>query len=128
MMFLDFMSEMRRPMDIWKGMILAQIFILVVYVIFGVVVSKYQGHFSINPAWQGISIYTWQTVANSIPLVTSLIAACLCGNIGIKVLYQTILVDLLHMPPLLSKKGKWVWVGIVPIYWSIAFLIGSAIP
>ncbi|KAG0650724.1 hypothetical protein D0Z07_2310 [Hyphodiscus hymeniophilus] len=128
MMFIEFMSEMRRPMDFWKGMILAQIFILVVYVTFGVVVFKYQGQFAINPAMQGISTYTWQTVTNSVFLVSGLIAACLYGNISIKVLYQTIMIDLLNLPPLSSKKGKWIWVGLVPIYWSIAFLIGSAIP
>lgn len=24
--------------------------------------------------------------------------------------------------------GKWLWVGLIPIYWSIAFVIGAAIP
>ena len=40
-MFVAFLSEMRRPMDFWKGMLLAQTFITVVYVFFGAVVSDY---------------------------------------------------------------------------------------
>lgn len=40
-MFIAFLSEMRRPMDFWKGMLLAQTFITVVYVFFGAVVSDY---------------------------------------------------------------------------------------
>ena len=81
MIFIEFMSEMRHPMDFWKGMILAQIFILVVYVTFRVVVYKYQGHFAINPAMQGISVDTWQTVTNSTSLATGLNAAGLYDNI-----------------------------------------------
>ena len=37
MLFIEFMSEMRRPMDFWKAMIMAQSFILVVYMLFGLV-------------------------------------------------------------------------------------------
>ena len=33
-LFVEFMSEMRRPFDFWKGMICAQIFIYCVYMIF----------------------------------------------------------------------------------------------
>ena len=24
--------------------------------------------------------------------------------------------------------GKWLWVGLIPVYWSLAFVIGAAIP
>lgn len=33
------MAEMRHPMDFWKGMLVAQTFICVVYIFFGVFVS-----------------------------------------------------------------------------------------
>lgn len=33
------MAEMRHPMDFWKGMIIAQVFITVVYIFFGAFVS-----------------------------------------------------------------------------------------
>lgn len=38
-MFVNFLSEMRHPMDFWKAMIMAQTFITVVYIFFGVFVS-----------------------------------------------------------------------------------------
>ena len=34
-MFVAFLSEMRRPMDFWKGLLMGQTFITVVYVFFG---------------------------------------------------------------------------------------------
>lgn len=37
-------------------------------------------------------------------------------------------VQLFKAPPLYTKSGKWIWAGLVPIYWSIAFVIGGAIP
>lgn len=38
-MFVAFLSEMRRPMDFWKGLLVAQTFITVVYIFFGAFVS-----------------------------------------------------------------------------------------
>lgn len=32
------------------------------------------------------------------------------------------------MPPLTAKTGKIIWIGLIPIYWAIAFVIGSVIP
>lgn len=57
-----------------------------------------------------------------------MIAAALYGNIGIKVLYANVGRDLLKFPPLESTKGKWIWVGFVPLYWGLAFIVSSAIP
>jgi hypothetical protein len=36
--------------------------------------------------------------------------------------------ELIRAPPLTTKKGKWLWVGIVPIYWSLAFIVAAPIP
>lgn len=38
-MFVAFLSEMRHPMDFWKGLLCAQTFISVVYIFFGAFVS-----------------------------------------------------------------------------------------
>lgn len=76
----------------------------------------------------GISAYGLQTVGNVFAMVSALIAAALYGNIGIKVLYNNILVELFRAPPLTTKAGKFVWVGLVPIFWAIAFVIASGIP
>lgn len=37
-LFVAFLAEMRQPFDFWKGMIIAQTFICVIYTIFGAVV------------------------------------------------------------------------------------------
>jgi len=42
------MAEMRRPMDFLKSMALAQLFITVVYMFFGLFVYSYQGQFVVN--------------------------------------------------------------------------------
>jgi hypothetical protein len=82
----------------------------------------------INPANQGMSMRGPLVAGNILYLVTGLIAAALYGNIGIKVLYQACFKELLHLPDLGSKKGKWIWVFFVPIYWALAFLLAAAIP
>lgn len=127
-LFCELMSEMRRPMDFWKGMIFAETFIFLCYVIFGLVVYSQQGQYAYNPAYQGINPYAWQTVGNVLSLVSGLIAACLYGNIGIKVLYANLGRGLLHFPALETKKGKLIWVFFVPLYWLLAFVIGAAVP
>jgi len=128
MLFVEFMAEMRRPFDFWKGMLAAQAFIYVVYLFFGLFVYSQQGQFTFIVAYQGISSFAWQTVANSFGLVSGLIAALLYGNIGIKVIYNNVLTDFFGAPPLETKRGKWLWVVIVPVYWAFAFIVGGAIP
>jgi hypothetical protein len=61
-------------------------------------------------------------------VLSGLIAAGLYGNIGIKVLYNNFLVDLFHVPPLTTSRGKIIWIVLVPIWWSTAYIIAGAIP
>ncbi|CAD6454262.1 2f31d49e-6dae-40b9-937e-d27e55f8963a [Sclerotinia trifoliorum] len=128
MLYCEFMAEMKRPLDFIKAQFLAEIFIFVCYLIFGCVVYSQQGQFTYNPANQGLSPYSWQTVTNALSLVSGLIAAVLYGNIGIKVIYQNIVEDLFNGPELNSKKGRIVWIVMVPLYWAFAFVVGSAVP
>jgi hypothetical protein len=128
MIFIEFMAEMRRPMDFWKAMALSQAFIFVVYMFFGLFVYTFQGQYAINPANQGISTYGLQTAANAISLTAGLIAAALYGNIGVKVIYNNVLVEIFGFPHLTATLGKYFFAASVIVYWSIAFIIGSAIP
>jgi len=127
-LFVEFLAEMRRPRDFIKAMWGAQIFIYTVYLIYGCYVYHFQGQYSFNPSYQGVSLYGWQTVGNMTSLIAALIAAGLYGNIGIKVLYNNILVDIFHAPPLVARRGKMIYAAIVPIWWTIAFIIAAAIP
>ena len=44
-----------------------------------------------------------------------------------EVIYNSIGVQIFHAPPLYTKSGKWLWAGLIPIYWCIAYAIGGAI-
>ncbi|KAF7953859.1 uncharacterized protein EAE97_001258 [Botrytis byssoidea] len=128
MLFVAFLAEMRHPMDFWKGLICADLFIYLVYMFFGIFVYSYQGQYSYNPVIQGLSPYNWQTAANIMNLITGLIAAVLYGNIGIKVAYIEVFQGLFNAPPLTTKSGKILWITMVPLYWVIAFVVCAAIP
>ncbi|OCK74275.1 hypothetical protein K432DRAFT_409998 [Lepidopterella palustris CBS 459.81] len=127
-LFVEFLAEMRRPTDFIKAMWGAQFFIYCVYLIYGCFVYHYQGQYSYQNAYQGVSVYGWQTVGNMLSLIAALIAAGLYGNIGIKVVYNNVLMELFNAPPLITKHGKIIYACLVPIWWSIAFVIAAAIP
>ncbi|KAF2101224.1 hypothetical protein NA57DRAFT_34581 [Rhizodiscina lignyota] len=127
-LFVEFLAEMKRPFDFYKAMWGAQFFIYAVYLIYGCFVYHYQGQYSFQPSYQGVSVYGWQTAGNMISLIAALIAAGLYGNIGIKVLYNNILVDIFNAPLLITKPGKIIYACIVPVWWAVAFVIAAAIP
>ncbi|PWY86643.1 hypothetical protein BO70DRAFT_333027 [Aspergillus heteromorphus CBS 117.55] len=129
-LFNELMAEMRRPYDFWKGFVIAEIFIYVCYLIEGMVVYNAQGQFCYNPAYQGIpdSAYKYQTVGNALSFITAVIAALLYANIGVKVFYSSVMRDVFHMPPLDHKSGKLIWIGLVPVYWGLAFVLAGAVP
>ncbi|KAH7925998.1 hypothetical protein BV22DRAFT_1088031 [Leucogyrophana mollusca] len=128
MIFIEFIAEMRRPMDFWKALAVSQVFICFVYMLFGVFIYSYQGQFVVNPANQGISAYGLQTAANAIYLASGLIPASLLSNIAIKSIYNGIFVTALSAPPLTSVRGKYMYALSVPLYWGAAFAIASGIP
>ena len=128
-LFVEFLSEMRRPLDFWKALVCAEVFIYVLYLLFGLFVYTFQGQYTINPTYQGLAPYAWHAAINSIQLVTSCVATLLYANIGLKIVYNNVLILLLGLPHLGSRTGKVLWaVILVPVYWSLAFLIATAIP
>lgn len=127
-LFIEFMAELRRPRDFLKAMWGAQFFIYACYMIYGCYTYYWQGQYAYQIAYQGVSPYSWQTVGNTLALISGLIAAGLYGNIGIKVIYNNLLMEWFHAPALITKRGKILWAILVPIYWIIAFIIAAAIP
>lgn len=61
-------------------------------------------------------------------LLSALIAAGLYGNIGVKVFYNNVLIDIFKAPLLTTKGGKIFYALIVPVWWALAFVIAGAIP
>ncbi|EJU02788.1 hypothetical protein DACRYDRAFT_106844 [Dacryopinax primogenitus] len=104
MIFPEMMAEMRRPMDFWKSIACAELVIMIVYVMYGIVGYSLQGQYVLPLAYQGVSKYAWQSVGNAITLLTVTIAGTLYSNIGVKVAFMVI------------------------VYWAVAFVIASSIP
>ncbi|KAK0642885.1 transmembrane amino acid transporter protein [Cercophora newfieldiana] len=116
MIFPEFMAEIKRPKDFLTAMWAAQAFIYFWYMFYSLFI------------YLGIGSYNLQTAGNAFAMVSTIIAAALYGNIGVKVLYETILVDWFRAPPLTTRSGKFLWAAIIPVYWAIAFVIAAAIP
>jgi len=126
--FPEIMAEMRRPRDFIKSMWIAQFFIWLVYLVYGCYVYYWQGQYAFTIAYLGLSVYGFQVACNMMAVVSGLIAAGLYGNIGIKVLYNNVFMDLFNAPPITTKKGRMLFGAIVPVYWSTAFVVAAAIP
>ncbi|KAF2738320.1 oligopeptide transporter protein [Polyplosphaeria fusca] len=127
LIFCEFISEMRKPRDFWKALVVAESFIFSVYLFFGIFVYSFHGEFVVNPAYQGLTGHAL-VAGNVLGLLSALIAAALYGNIGVKVLYANILIEFFNAPPLSTRGGKFLWIGLVPVYWATAFVLAAAIP
>jgi hypothetical protein len=73
-LFFNFLAEMRNPWDFWKGLVCAQVFLFLFYIMFGIYVYSLQGQFAFNPVQQGLSLYNYQTAANICYIMTGFIA------------------------------------------------------
>ncbi|KAK0757471.1 hypothetical protein N5P37_010196 [Trichoderma harzianum] len=127
-LFVEFMAELQRPRDFLKAMWGAQFFIYACYMSYGSFVYFYQGQYANQLAYQGLSPYAWQTVCNMLAVLSGIIAATLYGNIGIKVIYNNVFIEVFRAPPITTTGGKILWAITVPIYWTIAFIIAASIP
>jgi len=88
----------------------------------------YQGQYSVSPSPQSVSPYWALVVGNIFYILSAMIAAALYGNIGLKVIYNNIGVEICRLPPLTARSGKIIWIILIPIYWGIAFVVGAVIP
>jgi hypothetical protein len=128
MIFPEFMAEMKRPKDFLTAMWCAQAFIYFWYMFYGLFIYGYQGQYVINPSYLGISKYSLQTAGNVFAMVSAVIAAALYGNIGIKVIYNNVLVEIFRAPPLTVRGGKIAFGLLIPLYWGAAFVLAAGIP
>lgn len=49
-------------------------------------------------------------------------------NIGLKTVYVEVFEEILHFPPLITKKGRIMWTVLGPLYWTLAFVVGASVP
>jgi hypothetical protein len=73
-LFVAFLSEMRHPLDFWKGMFMAQAFICIVYMFFGVFCYSFYGQYSANNIVNVVNPYGLQTAGNILRLLSGWIA------------------------------------------------------
>ncbi|RYP68769.1 hypothetical protein DL771_006499 [Monosporascus sp. 5C6A] len=128
MLFAALLAEMRHPVDFWKSLLIAEITIYSIYMFFGIFLYSYHGQYAYNPAVQGISVYSIQTAANILNVISNLIPTVLYGNIGLKVVYIEVFHELFGFPELNTRTGKIWWAALAPVYWAIAFIIGASVP
>ncbi|PWN31562.1 uncharacterized protein FA14DRAFT_162559 [Meira miltonrushii] len=128
MVFPNFFAEMRKPWDFYKSYFVAQVIIMIFYILFGILIYARQGQFTQSLFYFGVSEYSYQTVGNAIGTYTGVVAAILYGNIAQKELYQIIVRRLFKGPRLMSNKALPFYTIINVVFWGIAYNIGAAIP
>lgn len=128
LLFVAFLAEMRHPMDFWKGLLCAQIFICCVYIFFGVFVYSFYGQYSAQVITTAVQPFSLQTVGNVFALLTSAIACIMYFNIGMKTVYIEVFQEVFNFPPITTKKGRWLWFALGPIYWIVAFIVAASVP
>ncbi|KAJ6013812.1 hypothetical protein N7540_008403 [Penicillium herquei] len=127
-MFVAFLSEMRHPMDFWKAVFTAQLFITVVYVFFGAFCYSYYGQYSYVTITQVVKPERLQVVGNVLSLITGWLAVFLYFNVGMKIIYLEVGQEIFRLPPITTKRGKILWWSLGPLYWIIAFVVSMSIP
>lgn len=128
LLFVAFLSEMRHPMDFWKGMFLAQAFICIVYMFFGVFVYSYYGQYSASNIVNVVTPFGLQTAGNVLRLLSGWIAIIMYFNIGMKTVYLEVFQSIFNFPSIVEKKGKLLWYLLGPCYWILAFVVAGAVP
>lgn len=128
LLFVAFLSEMRHPMDFWKAMLCAQSFICFVYIFFGAYVYGHWGQYSASNIGNAVLPLVLQTTGNVLGLIVAFIACLLYFNIGMKTVYVEVFQSALKFPAITTRKGRWLWYALGPMYWILAFIVAGSVP
>ena len=125
--FFGFMSEMKRPQDYRKCLLLLQGVAIIIYLTFAIFIYRYAGRQVSSPALSSIS-----------PLFRKLAFGCACPTIVIggvingNVATKYINVRLCGKPKPRNKPSAWasyfVWVVISILVWAAAWVIAEVVP
>lgn len=61
-------------------------------------------------------------------VLTSSFFLVLYFNVGMKTVYIEVGQEICGLPPITTKRGKWLWWGLGPIYWILAFVVAMSVP
>lgn len=124
--FFSFISEMKKPEDFTKSLILLQVTDTLMYFIVAMVCYAYAGPDVKSPALgsaQGVVM----KVAWGMAIPTIIIAGVIYGHVAAKYIYVRMFRGTKHM-----SKRTWLsvgsWAGITLILWVIAWIIAESIP
>lgn len=128
MIFIEMMSEMRRPRDFYKGCFLAQTLILVVYLFYSIYFYCFSGQYTMPLSYQGMAAGRARDMCNVVNILTSVAATAIYAAVGIKGSYIGIVEELFHGPKLTTRVGWWLWIPWSIVYWALSYVVASAVP
>lgn len=126
--FPEIISEMRRPYEFWKSMLLAQFLILAIYLIFGNVFYSRQGQFSNSPAVFGISNIKAMKGLSFITFLVGSVQARFYGHLPAKIAYKMYLPKLFKNLKFESKRGTLLWFVTVAVFWICIWIVSVGVP
>lgn len=124
--FFTFISEMKKPSDYPKALMMLQACDTILYLVTAVVVYRYIGHGVGSPALSSTHPLI-SKIAYGIACPTIVISGVVNGNVAAKYIINRVEkaanVDLTK-----SKRGFLFWIGLVFSLWLVAWLIAEGIP
>ncbi|ODV82932.1 hypothetical protein CANARDRAFT_10025 [[Candida] arabinofermentans NRRL YB-2248] len=126
--FPEIISEMRRPWEFWKSLLVAEGCILVIYLLFGNYVYSKQGQFSLTPAVFGISDEKALKGLCLITFLTGFIQSVFYGHISCKIAFKNYMPMLFKNLDLSTKRGTFLWSATVLTIWICVFIIAAGVP
>lgn len=126
--FPEMISELKRPWEFWKTLILAEFIILAVYLIFGNYIYANQGQFSNSPAVFGISNINAMKGLSFITFITSFFQGLVFGHVSCKIIFKNYMPMIKKSIKFESKLGLFCWVAVVFFTWAVIFVIGGGVP
>lgn len=126
--FPEVISELKRPWEFWKSLIVAEGLILIVYLIFGNYIYAYQGQFSNSPSVFGVSDLKAMKGLSFIMFITCFCQSLVFGHVSCKIVYKNYIPIIIKTIKFDSKTGLLLWVIVVFLVWLSIFLIGAGVP
>lgn len=122
----SFIAEMREPRDFNKALYALTAFELVVFSGVGAFIYAFAGQYTKQPAVAVIKSETLKKIAFSFALVPTVVIGCIYASATARALFAATLgggpTD--HS----SHRAYALWVSILVVLWTIAWVLGNAIP
>ncbi|GME74161.1 unnamed protein product [Ambrosiozyma monospora] len=126
--FPEVLSEMRRPVDFWKSLLTAEIFILITYLIYGNYYYSKQGQYTLTPAVFGLSNIKALKGLAFISFITAVFQSLFYGHICCKIAYKNYFPMIIPKLKFHSKLGYLLWTLTITVVYICIFVVGAGVP